>query len=148
MVCKHSVIKVPCCESIPRPGALLVATWCHCLCLCWDPKWALPGTGKVKVGGGVELLTFTLFSYSETNRFTQWCNPTWSHMMFSEMHRRGDFPKNANQIREIHMYILHGLCFSLESPSLSRIEGPGFLWVACSILLWKRKHWLSPGIVM
>lgn len=83
-------------------GTLQVATWCHCLCLWWDPKQAFPGTGRVKVGGGVELLTVTLFPYSGTDGFTHWCNPSWSHMMFSEIHRRGDFPKNANKISDVH----------------------------------------------
>lgn len=39
-------LKVPCCESIPRQGALLVAIWCRCLCLWCDPKQALLALGK------------------------------------------------------------------------------------------------------
>lgn len=51
------LLKVPRCESIPRQGALLGAIWCHCLCLWWDPKWALLALGEGRVGGGVELPT-------------------------------------------------------------------------------------------
>lgn len=72
----------------------------------------------------MELLTVTLFPYSETDGFTHWCNPSRSHMMFSEIHKRRDFPKNANKIAE---KFTHAFCMTsaslLNHPAYPELEG-------------------------
>lgn len=124
MVCKHSVIKGAMLWIHPRARGSAVDNLVSLpLSVVW-PKADTPGTGKEKVGGGVELLTFTLFPYNEKDGFTHWCNPSWSHMMFSEIHRRGDFPKNANKMSQKFTQTFWMTSASvLNHPAYLKLEG-------------------------
>lgn len=85
---------------------------------------ALLGTRKVNIGGGEELLTGTLCPYSEMGEFTRWCHPSLSHIIISEIHRRGDFPKNVKKMSEKFTCVFcMSTAYLLDHPAYPEVEG-------------------------
>lgn len=85
---------------------------------------AVPGTGKVNVEAGEELLTVSFFPYSETSQFTYWCNVSWSHLILSQVHGTGDFPNKANEMSgKFTCAFFMSTAHLLDHPTYPEVEG-------------------------
>lgn len=89
---------VPCREPIVLQGTLPLQPF-PLLLPMMGPR-APPGTRKGAVGCREELLAVLFFLCSDMGKFTHWRNFSWTHIRLSEIHRRGDFPKNAAKMSE------------------------------------------------